>query len=72
MFVFFRRISALIDQSKVAIGGQMDVAQLRIAPTVLVGVAAEDAIMQEETFGPVLSFVNVADHQQAIDFILDR
>ena len=67
-----RRITGLIDQSKVAIGGQTDEAQLRISPTVMVDVTAEDAIMQEETFGPVLSFLNVANHQQAIDFILDR
>ena len=28
--------------------------------------------MQEEIFGPVLPFINVKDHNEAIDFINNR
>jgi aldehyde dehydrogenase (NAD+) len=63
---------SLIDQSKVVLGGQTDEAELRISPTVMFNVTAEDSIMHEETFGPVLSFVSVHSHQEAIDFIVDR
>ncbi len=35
----------------------------------MVDVLADDKIMQEEIFGPILPFVNVKDHYEAIDFI---
>ena len=50
----FDRICGLIDRSKVIIGGAVDEATLRIAPTVLDHVTWNDPVMQEEIFGPVL------------------
>lgn len=50
----FDRIRALIDPSKVVVGGHMDADSLRIEPTVLDAVTFDDAVMQEEIFGPVL------------------
>ncbi len=38
----------------------------------MVGVTPEDKIMQEEIFGPILPFVVVKDHNEAIDFINER
>ena len=31
-----------------------------------------DRVMQEEIFGPILPFVLVKDHQEAIDFVNKR
>lgn len=50
----FARLMGLIDQDKVVVGGQSAPETLQIAPTVLDGVRWDDAVMQEEIFGPVL------------------
>ena len=51
----FDRICGLIDPNKVVLGGNWNTADtLQIAPTILDGVTWEDAVMQEEIFGPVL------------------
>ena len=50
----FERICGLIDADKVAAGGTWNADTLQIAPTVLDNASWEDAVMQEEIFGPVL------------------
>ena len=39
------------------------------APTVLVDVAEDDALMKEEIFGPILPIITVETLEQSIDFI---
>ncbi|MFI6151769.1 aldehyde dehydrogenase family protein [Kitasatospora sp. NPDC051170] len=68
----FDRVSALLDSGTLAFGGTTDREDLYIAPTVLTGVKAEDPVMREEIFGPVLPIVEVADLDEAIAFINDR
>ncbi len=68
----FERVSALIDPAKVVSGGRTDAATCYIEPTILDGVQAEDAVMQEEIFGPVLPLVEVAGVEEAIEFIAAR
>ena len=53
----FDRINGLIDENKVVIGGETDRNTLRIAPTVMDNVTFEDAVMQEEIFGPILPVI---------------
>lgn len=50
----FHRILGLIDSAKVVLGGESDESTLQIAPTVMDNVSWDDAVMQEEIFGPVL------------------
>lgn len=50
----FDRVSSLIDKSKVVHGGASDAAAQRIEPTIMNNVTWEDAVMQQEIFGPVL------------------
>ena len=57
----FRRVRSHIDPKKVVIGGQSDIEDLYIEPTVLDGVEASDSIMQEEVFGPVLPLISFED-----------
>ncbi len=71
-FYFQRRLCNLLDTTKVSIGGDTDAGEKYISPTVMVGVTPEDKIMQEEIFGPILPFVVVKDHNEAIDFINER
>lgn len=61
-----------MDKSKVVIGGETDANERYIAPTVLFGVSPQEKIMQEEIFGPLLPFITVKDHNEAIEFINSR
>ncbi|XP_036621205.1 aldehyde dehydrogenase family 3 member B1-like [Trichosurus vulpecula] len=68
----FHRLRGLLDNGRVAIGGQSDVQELYIAPTVLVDVKETDPVMQEEIFGPILPILNVESVDEAIAFIRKR
>ena len=57
----FDRVRGLIDPKKAVCGGQCDPEACRIAPTVLDKVTWEDAVMQEEIFGPVLPVLTFDD-----------
>jgi len=63
------RISELIEQEKVVVGGQFDIEQRYIAPTVMANIELSDAIMQQEIFGPVLPVMSFTDHDQALQII---
>jgi acyl-CoA reductase-like NAD-dependent aldehyde dehydrogenase len=54
----------------VQLGGESD--GCYIAPTVITDVKADDATMQDEIFGPVLSIVPIDNLDQAIEFINSR
>ena len=62
----FERINGLIAPEKTVLGGQTDPEACRIAPTVLDGVTWDDAVMQEEIFGPVLPILTYDDLEQAM------
>ena len=68
----YDRVMGLIDPAKVVLGGQGDPETLRIAPTILDNVTADDAVMQEEIFGPVLPVIAVDSVDEAVDFIRSR
>ncbi|MEM7087188.1 MAG: aldehyde dehydrogenase [Bacteroidota bacterium] len=53
----FERLRSLIDPNKIYYGGTADVAQRYIAPTLIQNASFEDAIMQEEVFGPILPVI---------------
>lgn len=65
----FRRVSGLIEQDKAVIGGQIASAECYIAPTVLYPATADDPVMHEEIFGPVLPIVVMDDLDHSIEFI---
>ncbi len=50
----FDRLRHLLESGTLACGGESDPQTNQIAPTVLTGVTWDDAVMQEEIFGPVL------------------
>ncbi|MDO4502402.1 MAG: aldehyde dehydrogenase [Coriobacteriia bacterium] len=69
----FDRILGLVDPDKVAFcagpEGYADPDTLRIAPVVMTGVTDQDAVMQEEIFGPVLPILKVQDEIEAEAFV---
>ncbi len=57
----FDRICRLIPAEKVVIGGGSDKATLKIEPTIINNATWDDAVMQEEIFGPVLPILTFED-----------
>jgi aldehyde dehydrogenase (NAD+) len=68
----FERISRLMDEGDVVVGGQTEAGTRYIAPTVIDNVKADHKIMQEEIFGPVLPVIAYDDLQEAIDIVTAR
>jgi aldehyde dehydrogenase (NAD+) len=73
----FGRVKGLLDEAlqrgaKVALGGATDPAQRFIAPTVLVDVPADAAILQEEIFGPLLPVVTYRTPEEALQYVRSR
>jgi aldehyde dehydrogenase (NAD+) len=62
----------LLGSGTVYHGGQHDRDDRYIAPTILVNVSPDSAVMQEEIFGPILPVLEVANVQQVIDFVNAR
>lgn len=62
----FHRILNLIDREKIVHGGNADSKTLQIEPTVLDSVAFEDAVMQEEIFGPILPILTYTSLNDAV------
>lgn len=65
----FARLIGLIDQEKVFCGGRYEETTLRIAPTILDNVTMDDAVMQEEIFGPVLPVLTFEEIGEVITHV---
>jgi aldehyde dehydrogenase (NAD+) len=68
----FHRLTNLLKCGKVIIGGETKPEELYIAPTLLDNVSLEDAVMQDEIFGPVLPIIEYTDINEAITLINSR
>ncbi|WP_373707616.1 aldehyde dehydrogenase [Kaistella sp.] len=62
----FDRLINLIDQDKVFFGGKYDVAKRFIEPTIMNNVTWDDAVMQEEIFGPILPVLTFKNFNEAL------
>lgn len=62
----FERILSLIDETKVVYGGDSNPQTLQIEPTVMDGVTFDDAVMQEEIFGPILPVLTYDSLKEAV------
>ena len=72
IYVYSRRVSKLINKSKVVYGGDTDEDDLYISPTIMQNVTEDDLVMQEEIFGPLLPIINVETVDDAIRFVNKR
>lgn len=66
------RLVRLLDGAEIAFGGEVDPADLYVAPTALVGVTGESPCMQEEIFGPILPVLPYGDPDEAIRYVNAR
>jgi aldehyde dehydrogenase (NAD+) len=68
----FDRLTAMIADRKVSLGGGFDAETRYLEPTVIDGVDPDDPLMTDEIFGPILPIVHVSGASDAIEFITAR
>ncbi len=68
----FKRVCGLIDKNKVIFGGNVSESTLQIEPTVMDNVNFDDAVMQEEIFGPVLPIISFDNFDEVINHLKDK
>ncbi|MBP0000122.1 MAG: aldehyde dehydrogenase [Cyanobacteria bacterium SID2] len=68
----FDRVASFLDCGNVVVGGHVDRVDRYIAPTVLDNITWDDAVMQEEIFGPILPILSYDTLDEAIDRINER
>lgn len=67
-----RRFQALVKflgDGEILFGGETDASERYIAPTVILNVKGEDAIMKEEIFGPILPVIIYRERQEVFQHI---
>lgn len=68
----FNRLLGLMDPAKVVYGGQSEKETLQIEPTLMDLVTWEDAVMQEEIFGPILPVISYSSLKEALRIVEER
>jgi aldehyde dehydrogenase (NAD+) len=63
------RLTRLLGDTDVVTGGETDVSDRYVAPTILKNVGEDDAVMQEEIFGPILPVISIPSVESAIGFV---
>ncbi len=68
----FQRLVNLMSAGEICVGGETNLDELYIAPTVIDLVSWQDPIMQEEIFGPILPVIEYSEINQAIAMVNAR
>lgn len=68
----FNRLVSYLSDGRVFVGGQHEVKDLYLAPTLLTEVKEDSPVMQDEIFGPILPILTYDNLGQAIEFIRQR
>ncbi len=65
----FEHLAALLESSEILCGGEMDIDDLYMAPTLVDNVSWSDEVMSDEIFGPILPIIAYDDPGDAIEKI---
>ena len=68
----FDRLCGLIDSKKTVLGGNVNREALQIAPTVMDNVTWEDAVMQEEIFGPIMPILTFDSFDEVYALLAEK
>lgn len=68
----YMRVSGYLTDGNVRYGGRVEPTERFIEPTLLDEVSVDSPVMREEIFGPVLPIVEIANIDEAIEFINHR
>ncbi len=66
------RLASYLKEGKILLGGDYDLDDNYIAPTVIGEVSEESAIMQDEIFGPIFPLIEYSDIKEVITFVNNR
>lgn len=64
-----QRLIALLDPSKIIFGGNYNMTEKFIEPTLMTDISQNDPIMQEEIFGPILPILGYDEINEAVRFV---
>ncbi len=65
----FTRLTSLLEEGEIVIGGDNNAENLYIAPTILDKISDNSAIMEDEIFGPILPVLEYNNLEEAINII---
>ncbi len=68
----FMRLTGLLEEGNIIIGGETNREERYIAPTVIVDVPLSGQLMQEEIFGPILPVFEYETLEEVVDIVNDR
>lgn len=68
----FARLSQLLGEGRIIVGGHTDPKDRYIAPTIIDNVSLNSKVMAEEIFGPILPIIEYADLSEAISIVNKR
>jgi len=68
----YARLVGLLESGEVYCGGQHDMEDRYIAPTILVNTPLDSPVMQEEIFGPILPVLEVGSVEEVIEYVNAR
>jgi aldehyde dehydrogenase (NAD+) len=68
----FHRLSSLLEEGRIVIGGDRNIEDHYIAPTIIDDVELNYRVMEEEIFGPILPVVEYEDLAEAISIVNGR
>lgn len=68
----YHRLSGLLEDGEVLIGGDLDEEDRYIAPTLIDSISLDHKIMEEEIFGPILPVIEYDDLADAISIVNER
>lgn len=67
-----KRLADYLTMGNIVFGGDVDLNNRYISPTIVVNPEINSALMQEEIFGPILPIIVVDDFQHAINLIVEH
>lgn len=68
----FKRLCGLLDINKTIFGGSVDPNTLQISPTVMDNITWDDAVMQEEIFGPIIPILTFDDFDEIFSLLSNK
>lgn len=68
----FRRVAGYMSEGEILYGGDSDLSERYIEPTLLANVAQGSSVLSEEIFGPILPIIEVESSEEAIAYINAR
>jgi len=66
------RLAKMLDVNKIYLGGNYNVENRFFEPTILTNVSFDDAVMQEEIFGPILPVIEYENIDEVIALVKER